>query len=402
MPLYNYTVKDKAGKTIVGKMDQESTTALASKLKEMQFTVIDISAETANILSLDVGTKFSRIKVMDKVTFYIKLATMIKAGVPLAASLASVKDQLGNNKLRKIIDNIHRNILAGNSLSQSLALYPKIFPELLINVIQSGEASGKLTEVLEQYALFAENQVTLRQKITSALIYPAIILIAAFGLMTIFLTYLLPKFVTIFDNANIPLPLPTQLLVNLGNFLGNNAIAIIVTLIILFFALKIAGGLKHGKSFLDIIKLKCPIAGTIARKVAVSRFTRTLGTLYQSGVPILKSLEICETATGNTVFGRAIKTIREEVTKGKSLASMMEVNPLFPADIVQMISVGENSGNLGDMLEKISIYYERDIDYAVRNATSIIEPLIICFVGLLVGLLVYSIIMPIFNMMDIM
>lgn len=378
----------------------DSPSSVAKKLKEMEYTIINISLETPSMFSLDIGEIFGRVKLMDKVTFYMKLASMLKAGVPLAESLESVKEQISNKKFQRIIEDIHRNILAGNSLSQSLGLYPRIFPELLINVVQSGEASGKLVDVLDQYAVFSENQSALRQKIISALTYPCVVLVAAIGLMFIFLTFLLPKFVSFFKEAKIKLPLPTQILVKIGDFFGNNRVLIIVGVIVLIILIKIFSRIRFGRILLDSFKLNVPYIGKLIRKISIARFARTLGTLYTSGVPILRSLEICEKSTGNRVFASAINVVKDAVAKGKSFAEIMGENQIFPKDMTQMVAIGERSGNLSDMLYKISDFYERDVEYAIKNISSLIEPIILLIVGVVIGFLAFSIIMPIFNMMQ--
>lgn len=400
MPQFSYAVKDKFGKTVTGKMEQENSSFVAKKLKEMNYTIIDIAEMADSALSVNIEDKFVRVKLMDKVTFYIKLASMLRAGVPMDASINSVKEQVSSKKFKKIIEDIHRNILAGNSLSQSLLLYPKIFPELLINVVKSGETSGKLVEVLEQYAAFAENQAMLRQKIISALFYPALLVMGAVGLGFVFLTYLLPKFVDLFSKNNIPLPFATQILVNVGNFFKNNLFLVIIGFVLFIVFLKMLPRFKYGRIALDFLKLNAPLIGKIARKLSLARFAKTLSTLYTSGVPVIKALEICEKSTGNNIFVGAIREVREGVTRGKSFSSIMAENRIFPNDMTQMVAIGEMSGNLTDMLDQVSRFYESDVDNSVKKLNSLIEPLILLLVGGVIGFLAYSIIVPIFNMMD--
>jgi len=402
MPQYTYSVKDQSGRTITGKMTQDNTSLVAKKLKEMNYTIIDISQESIPVFSFDIEEKLSRIKLMDKVTFYIKLASLLKAGVPMDASISSVKEQIDNRRFKKILNEIHSNIQSGNSLSQAFSLYPKVFPELLINIIKSGEASGKLVEVLGQYAKFASNQASLRQKIVSAMFYPALLILAAMGLMTLFLTYLLPKFVELFKKSNIPLPLPTQILLDVGNFVKDYPLMIVLCIICFIVFLKVFLSLKAGKNIMDHIKLNMPVVGKLFKKISIARFTRTLATLYNSGVPIIKSLEICERSTGNNIFSKAIGGIKDAVIKGKTISSTMSENPLFPSDVVQIVSIGEQSGNLSDMLSQIADFYEDDIDNSVKKLSSMIEPIVLLIVGSVIGFLAYSIIMPIFNLMHAM
>lgn len=400
MPLYNYIARDKTGKRVTGRLETENPSIAAKKLKEMGYAIINISEEKKTSMSIDIGAKFGRIKLNDKVTLYTKLASMLKAGVPLAASLNSVKEQISSKRLKNIVEAIYTNITTGNSLSQSLALYPNVFPDLLVNVVKSGEVSGKLTDVLELYSEFAEKQAELRSKIISAMTYPCIMIIAAIGLMIVFFTFLLPKFMVMFKKINVPLPLPTQILVNAGDFFKNNTAAIFIGIFAVIIFLIVFPRFKIGKKTMDIIKLKLPLMGKLIKKVSLARFTRTLGTLYTSGVPIVKTLEICENSTGNSLFAKAINGVKEGVSKGKSFAEIMSINPIFPQDMVQMISIGEQSGNLPDMLNKVSEFYEKDVDYAVKNITTLIEPFVLLMVGLVIGFLAYSIIMPIFNMMQ--
>jgi len=284
-------------------------------------------------------------------------------------------------------------------LSQSLALYPKVFPELLVNVIESGESSGMLVEVIEQFAGFSEKQAALKQKVVSALTYPIMIIGAAIALMTLFLTYLLPKFVELFEKSDIALPLPTQILVKVGNFFKYNSLLVFIVIGLLIAVIIALPKFKTGKVIIDKVKIKLPYIGSMIKKLSISRFTRTLGTLYSSGVKLIKSLDICEKSTGNIAFVNSINAIKDGVTKGKSFASLMKEDPLYPTDVVEMVAIGESSGNLSDMLYKIADFYERDVDTAVKRISSIIEPMIILFVGIIVGFLAYSIIMPIFNLM---
>lgn len=400
MPHYTYTVKDKHGKTITGKMDQENPSLVAKKLKEMEYTIINISEAGASAFSINLEEKLARVKLMDKVTFYMKLASMLRAGVPIDASINSVKEQVSSKRFKRIIEDIHRNILAGNSLSQGLMLYPKIFPELLVNVVKSGESSGKLVEVLEQYASYAENQAMLRQKVISAMFYPALLLIAATGLGFIFLTYLLPKFVDLFEKNNIPLPMATMMLVNLGKFLKGNIFLVIALFIVFIIIVRVLPRLKAGRKIIDLLKINLPVFGKIVRKLSLARFTRTFSALYTSGVPVVKALEICEKSTGSGIFANAIREVREGVTRGKSFSAIMGENPIFPQDMTQMVSIGELSGNLSNMLEQVSKFYENDVDNAVKRITTFIEPIVLLLVGGVIGFLAYSIIMPIFNMMS--
>jgi type IV pilus assembly protein PilC len=402
MPTYNYVVKDQNGKTITGKISQDNPSLSAKKLKEMNYVIIKISEETPSFFAADIAEKLTRIKLLDKVTFYIKLASMLKAGVPMDASISSVGEQLDNKRFRKIIGEIYRNIQSGNSLSQSLSLYPKVFPELLISVVRSGEASGKLVEVLGQYAKFATNQANLRQKILSALFYPSILLVAAIGLIVLFLTYLLPKFVELFQKSNLALPLPTQILVKIANIITGYPYLIIGVIAGLIISIKIFLSFEKGKVIVDNIKLHLPPLGKLIKKISIERFTRTLGTLYNSGVPIIKSLQICEKAAGNSMFSNAVIKVKEAVIKGKSISSVMSEDPLFPSDVVQLVSIGEKSGNLSDMLSQAADFYENDIDSMVKKMSSLIEPVILLAVGSVIGFLAYSIIMPIFNLMHAM
>jgi len=402
MSLYNYKVKDKVGSTKTGRMDGENPSIIAEKLKEMHYTIIDISEQSQSLFSIDLGERFGFIGSRDKIMLNVKLASLLRAGVPLMASLASLKEQTGNKRLRKVIDNMHRNVMAGNSLSQSFSLYPGIFPELLVNITEAGEVSGKLTEVLERYAGYTERQASFRQTIISALTYPCLLIIAAIGLGAIFLMYLLPKFVDLFNKLNVVLPLPTQILVKIGNFFSNYSLHVIIGAIVLIIFLKIFASLKRGRRIVDNIKLRFPYTGKLTRKISITRFARTLGTLYASGVPILKSIEISRHSTGNTVFADAISKLKDAIAKGRSFSSIMQDNPLFPSDMAQMVSVGEQTGNLNEMLYKIADFYEQDIDYAMKNISALIEPVIILTVGIVVGFLAFSVIMPIFNLMQAM
>jgi type IV pilus assembly protein PilC len=399
---FNYRARDNTGKLVRGVIDALSQEEVAEKLRRMGCTPITIAEVFAGLKLEHLEWNFRRIKAQDIVMFNVQLANMLNAGLSIISSLDTLQKQTENKKLGEIIGSVSRSVEAGESFSHALTRHPRVFPNLLVSMVKAAEASGDLDKVLNRYAEFAEIQADLQRKIKEALYYPIILIVAATGVIVFIATVLIPKFVEIFTRAEISLPLPTIILYGTGIAIRQFWYVIILVGVLIAFSIRRYVGTETGRFRFDKVCLRLPILGPIVRKICISRFARTLSTLVGSGVPILESLDIVSDVVNNQVLGRVIKQIRQSVEKGEGLAESLKVSEEFPPDTVQMISVGEESGNLERMLNKISDFYDRATGYSIKKMVASLEPILLLGMGAVVAFTMASMLLPMFNMVKLL
>jgi len=400
---FSYKARDNTGKLVRGVIDSLSQEEVAEKLQRMGYAPVTITTEVLGGLKLkQLGSLFRRIKTEDIIMFNLQLANMLNAGIGIINALEILQKQCANKKLSEIIGGISRGVQAGESLSEAFAKYPRVFPHLLISMVKAAEVSGELGKILNRYAEFTEARADLQRKIKEALYYPIILIVAATGVIIFLSTFLIPKFVEIFNRAEISLPLPTIILYGIGTAIRQFWYLIILSGVLIFVGIRRYIRTKTGRSRFDQVSLKLPIIGQIVRKTCISRFARTLSTLVGSGVSILESLDIVSKVVNNRVLGRVIEQTRQSIEKGGSLAESLRIGEEFPADAVQMISVGEESGNLEGMLNKISDFYDRAIGYSIRKMVASLEPILLLAIGVVVAFTMASMLLPMFNMVKLL
>jgi type IV pilus assembly protein PilC len=399
---FNYRARDNTGKLVRGALEALSQEEVAEKLRRMGYAPVTITEAFAGLKLEQLEWNFRRIKTKDIVMFNIQLANMLNAGLSIISSLDTLQKQSENKRLSDIIGRVSRSVEAGESFSQALAKHPRVFPNLLVSMVKAAEASGGLDKVLNRYAEFAEAQADLQQKIKEALYYPVILIVAAAGVIVFMATVLIPKFVEIFTRAGISLPLPTIILYGIGTAIRQFWYVIILSGVLIVLGLRRYVRTKTGRFRFDKVSLKLPILGPIVRKSCISRFARTLATLVGSGVPILESLDIVSDVVNNQVLGRVIGQMRQSVEKGERLAESLKVSEEFPPDIIQMISVGEESGNLERMLNKISDFYDRATGYSIKKLVASLEPILLLGMGAVVAFTMASMLLPMFNMIKVL
>jgi len=400
MPKFAYTAKDRDARLVTGALEAQDKTLVIKELKKRNLTIIDITLD--EVKEKQVSHRPSgRIRPMDMVIFARQLATLIDSGVSLITGLNILHDQVENPHLKKIIFNIKNDIEAGNSLSASFAKYPEAFPNIFANMIKAGESSGSLNEILERIADYLERTENLRRKIKSSLTYPVLIVGMAVVIVAFLMLKVVPTFKNIFASLGGDLPGPTQILITASDVCVRFFPFIIVAFVVMFslFARYINTG--KGRMQFDTFKLKIPIFGTIINKIAISRFTRTLATLVKSGVSILEAFEIAGRVSGNKVIEAATEQIRTNMRAGENISEPMEETGKFPPFVVKMIAVGEQIGELEKVLTKISDYYENQVNDTLTELTSMIEPLIIGFLGVTIGFIVVAMFLPIFKLTQI-
>jgi len=399
---FNYRARDNTGKLVRGALEAISQEDVAEKLQRMGYTPVTITKVFTGLKLEQLGWNFRRIKAQDIVMFNVQLANMLNAGLSVISSLDTLQKQNENKRLGEVIGCVSRSVEAGESFSQALAKHPRVFPNLLVSMVKAAEVGGDLGGVLNRYAEFAEAQADLQRKIKEALYYPIILIVAAIGVIVFIATVLIPKFVEIFNRAGISLPLPTIILYGMGTAIRQFWYLIILSGVLIVIGLRKYIRTKTGKFRFDKVSLKLPILGQVVRKICISRFARTLSTLVGSGVPILESLDIVSDVVNNQVLGRVIRQMRQSVEKGESLAESLKVSEEFPPDTVQMISVGEESGNLAGMLHKISDFYDRATGYSIKKMVASLEPILLLVMGAIVAFTMASMLLPMFNMVKVL
>lgn len=399
MPTYRYVAKDKMGETISGTLEADNVSGLVGSLRSKGLIIISVTEEKAKKPALRLAR--GRIKLDDLVIFLRQLATMVDAGIPLTQGLDILSEQAESKRFREIISKVHDDVEGGSSLSEAMARHKKTFSTLFISMVRAGESSGTLDEILDRLATYLEKISTLIKKIRAALIYPTVVTVMAILITLILLLRVIPVFKEIFAGFGAKLPTPTLLLINFSDFLRHNFFYGVLILIVLGFGFSRYTKTERGRFRFDRSKLRLPIFGILFRKVAISKFSRTLSTLVKSGVPILSSLEIVAKTSGNRVVELAVDEVRNSIREGESIAEPLSKCGVFPPMVVRMISVGEKTGELEKMLSKIADFYDEQVDIAVSGLTSMIEPLIIAFLGVMIGSIVIAMFMPIFKMGEI-
>ena len=337
-----------------------------------------------------------RIKTKVLTQFTRQLATLVNAGLALMRGLEVLKRQMKNQQMREALDGISDNIAAGGTFSEALTAYPKIFDNLYINMVKAGEAGGVLEVVLGRLAEFAEKSEKIKNKVKGAMIYPIVVLVAAIGITAFLLVAVIPKFQQVFNDmlGGAALPPITQFVIDASGFVQHNGLQIFLAVVAFVVLMKIVGKTEKGAYFFDVLKLKMPVTGTLTQRSAVSKFTRTLGTLLSSGVPILQSLTITRDTTGNRVLTEAIQNVHDSVKEGESMTQPLSQCKVFPPMVVSMVEVGEETGALADMLTRIANTYDDEVDNAVAGMTAAIEPALIIVLAVVVGTIVIAMFLP--------
>ncbi|ROS30696.1 type II secretion system F family protein [Cellulomonas sp. PhB150] len=400
---YEYAVRDRAGKIVKGRVDAPNQAAVANRLKEMGLAAVSISEVTNSGLQKEItfGGLGEKVGLKDLAVMSRQMATMISAGLSLLRTLSILAEQTESKPLAKVLGQVRGDIEVGGALSAALAKHKETFPPLMINIIRAGEVGGFLEKALESVADNYEAEVKLRGKIKSAMAYPVVVFCIAILAVAVMLIFIVPVFKNMFEGLGGTLPLPTLILVWLSSIMKWLAPLLIVAGIV--FA---SWWRKHKnddgvRRRLDPWKLKVPVFGNLFRKIAIARFSRNFGTMMGSGVPLLQALDIVGQVSGNWVIEAAIKDVQDSVRRGESLSGPLTKHDVFPAMVTQMIAVGEDSGALETMLEKISEFYDQEVEATTEQLTSLIEPIMILFIGVIVGGMIVALYLPIFNIFNL-
>jgi type IV pilus assembly protein PilC len=396
MPDYKYQGTSRAGSSVSGVMTASSKSDLANILKRQQITPTKMTekGKEFNIPVFGGGVSAKELAIFTR-----QFSVMIDAGLPLVQCLEILAGQQENKTFQKVLTATRSQVEGGATLSASMRSAPKVFDALYVNMVEAGETGGILDTILQRLSGYIEKNVKLQRAVKSALVYPVGVLTVAGAVITLLLWKVVPIFATLFAGLGVTLPLPTKIVITLSNIVGSYfGLLGIIGLAATIFGLKIWYGTPQGRYILDTIILKLPVLGILMRKIAVARFTRTLGTLISSGVPILEGLDITAKTAGNAVVERALQSVRKALEEGKSLTEPLKESQVFPGMVTQMIAVGEQTGAMDAMLSKIADFYEEEVDAAVKDLLTALEPVMIVFLGLVVGGVVISMYLPLFSL----
>ena len=399
MAVFEYRVRDRSGKILTSSMEAETMSQVRDLLRAKNMMIVEIKAPKAG-LNADVKIPFlsDRPPGLKQVAVFSKqLATLINAGVPLVQSLNILQKQIENKAFQAIMKTIRTDVESGTPFSEAIAKHPKVFNRLYINLVRAGETSGTLDMVLERIAAFQEKDLALRGKIKSAMTYPVIVLVFAFGITYFLLTTIVPQFAGILVALNAPLPFITRLLMAVSEFLQHSTLILVAVVAAIVFAYRAYYKTPKGRHVIDDMKLRMPVFGNLIQKSAISSFARTFGLLISSGVNIIESLDITKGTANNAIVEDTIENAKNVVMVGEQMSSSLATSRVFPPMVVSMVSIGEETGALDSMLDKVGDFYDREVDEAVEGLTAAIEPLMIVFLGVIIGTIVAGMFLPMFS-----
>ncbi len=394
MPVYNWKARTVKGENHSGELTAASPQEVIGYLRRRRLIVVAVEPKPREI-KLKLG---GSIKTRDIVLFSRQFSTMINSGLPLVQCLGILAQQTDNVRLRNTINSVRVDVEGGNTLADSLQKFPRLFSNLYVSMVRAGETGGILDTIMLRLSDYLEKNDSIIRKIKGAMIYPAVVFTAAIGCVSVLLIFVIPIFAKMFKDMNLPLPLPTQIVVGLSDFLVGYWWVLLGAIVGAIFGIKRYKATDRGEYMIDAFLLKVPVLGDLLRKSAVARFTRTLGTLISSGVSILHGLEVTARTSGNRVVQDAIMGSRSSIASGETITKPLKEADIFPPMVIQMINVGEQTGGLDNMLVKIADFYDEEVDTAVESLTAALEPVMIVFLGVIVGGMVVSMYLPIFDL----
>lgn len=411
MSVFNYVATDARGKEVRGVVEADTQALAINQVREMKFFPLRVTEQKVRAkarpgkkggaMQMQIKIPFltDRVSAKQLTPFTRQLSTLIDAGLPLVRSLGVLRNQMKPGALRDILGTVAQDVEGGSTFSEALAKHPKVFSKLFINMVRAGEVGGVLDTVLQRLAEFAEKNAALRRKIKGAMVYPVVVIFVIMAVLAVIFRFVIPTFTQMFSEMEKELPGATTLLIGISEFLKTKRALLIPVVImavaILFKAIKKT---RKGGYAIDKVKTKLPVIGQLVQKMVVARFSRTLGTLIASGVPILQALAITKETAGNEVVARAVANVHDSIREGESIAGPLEQSGAFPPLVSNMIDVGEETGNLDQMLMKVADTYDDEVDVAVAGLTSILEPVLIIFMGLIVGFIVIALFIPLIGM----
>ena len=399
MPLYNYRAVTRDGRNVEGAYEGKDKKEIITKIRNADQMPIEITeaSQSKDIKDLQLTNK---VKTKDIAIFCRQFYTMLNSGVTIVSCLDILRKQTESKKLSKVLNHVYEDVLTGSSFSDSVKRYEDVFPSLLVNMIEAGEVSGNLDNIMDRMSTHYEKEYKINNKVKGAMAYPMVLSGLSIIIVVFLLTFIMPTFTGMFEDSGVPLPTPTRILLGISDSLQNYWYIFIVVIGSLVYATIKYTSTKQGKLLVDSTKLKIPIIKGVTSKIITSRFSRTLSTLMISGVPLIESLDIVSRIVGNSLVEKGILDAKEDVRKGTSLSTPLQKISAFPPMLIQMIEIGEESGSLDDILEKTANFYDDEVEVAIQKMTTMLEPLMIVVMALVIGFIVISMMLPMFDMMN--
>ncbi len=393
---YKYVARDAGGRRVTGVIEAPNPRLVAKELRDQGLYPLSISPKRS---LMDIPIPFlNRVPLKQVALFTRQVAAMIGAGIPLPTALGTVAEQTKHKRLRKVLMEVREMVEGGEKFSEALSKYPEVFDRLFISMVEAGEATGNLDVMLNRYFTYMEKVLALRRKVVTAMVYPTVVLTLAVGIVAFLLIKIVPTFTSLFKEAGVELPALTLFVINLSTFLKSNFAYIFWGLVAFFVLFRLSLRNDRVRRIYDRTKLRIFIIGPLLRKVSVARFSRTLATMVKSGIPILEALDIIAKTSGNKVIEDAIMQARVDVAKGESLSKTLKETGIFPSMVIEMMSAGEQTGALDEMMDKVADFFEEEVDAAVAALTSVLEPFMLIFLGGFIGTIVIALYLPIFKM----
>lgn len=393
MPVFTYKGKTLGGSLVAGELKAKNRAELERTLRNNKVLVTSVSAKPSQI-RLRIGTGIKKVYLS---RFTRQFATMIGAGLPMVQCLEILSQQMESAELRRVVAEVKESVQAGTTLAEALSRHKKVFDDLYVNMVDAGEIGGALDTILVRLAVYREKADALTRKVKGAMVYPSVVMTVAIGVTFLMLTYIVPVFAKMFSGLGAELPAPTRIVLSLSGFIRGNILTGVISLIILIAAYRYYSKTQKGRLNIDRVKLKLPLLGDLIRKSSIARFSRTLATLLSSGVSILDALDITARTSNNRVVHDAIKRSVLSIAEGETITQPLKESKVFPPMVIQMISVGEKTGGLDEMLSKIADFYDEEVDAAVAALTSMIEPVIIVLMGIVIGGILIAMYLPMFE-----
>lgn len=401
MPIYSYTFKDAVGGLQKGTAEAETEDSLRSRFSEQGLEIVEVTMIKKGGKAK--ARSFGKVKLGNLAVFCRQFSTMVDAGVSLVRCLDVLSRQTQDTKLKKILIDIGERVESGESLSRAMQRHPRTFNNLFIGLIRAGEVGGVLEEALQRLSTFLEGDVALRRKVKSALTYPVLVMIAALGIVIFLVSWVVPQFAALFKDIGLKddqMPAMTQFLIDLSKNFTKNWLVILIVTVAVVVGYKLFVATRFGRRVVDRIKLKIPVFGPLHHKICMARFSRTMGTLLTSGVPILQAMETVAGTVGNTIMADAVLDSRARIREGDKIGDPLEASKMFPPMVVHMIGVGEESGSLDYMLQKIADFYEMEVEATLASLTAALEPILIVFLGFVVGFIVIAMFLPLIKVIE--
>jgi type IV pilus assembly protein PilC len=398
MRTFTYEARDPSGKITIGDISAEDEQSAVTALVNRSLLVVALRERAERKAKKRAQGK---VKAQDLVVFTRQLATMLDAGLPLVQAVSTLEEQTESKALKVVLQQVVEHVERGDAFSEALAQHPKVFTNLYVSMVQAGETGGLLAEILDRLASYLEASARLKRKVKSAMSYPTIVSLVAVGIALFLIVKVIPIFADIYSDFGAQLPGPTQVLISISNAIRNNFFTVMIGTGVFLLALVKLKKTRRGTEVWDRLKLKLPVFGKLAHKIAISRFSRTFASLFRSGVPILEALRVVGQSAGNTQVSKAVDAVAINIEKGENIAVSLAQHPIFPPMLVRMVAAGEQTGKVDVMLEKIADFYDEEIEAMLAGLTALIEPLLIVFLGVVVGGIVICMFLPIFKLNEI-